>query len=231
MKLLAPYNCENEEILKETLNEQREVCNNIKLGSFIKRDDRRLKENSGSWTILHYLVTEILKVKGYVFYYQQLNPLAPEDHPDHYYQLTLSNDLWLKNGKKFGNFCIGLDGKYDLNNDHALVLTMVIENNAGYATPLAFAIQTIKQNIPCDHKGCNHEWYYQDLPSENGFERISKYANTQLWNPFVMINKHRPSKIAIQNLLRGSILCWFHIMKTIGKNFTHWNISWSIRYP
>ncbi|CAB4415594.1 unnamed protein product [Rhizophagus irregularis] len=93
MKLLAPYNGENEEILKETLNEQCEVCNNIKLGSFIKRDDRRLKENSGPWTILHYLVTEILKVKGYVLYYQQPNPLAPEDHPDHYYQLTLSNDL------------------------------------------------------------------------------------------------------------------------------------------
>ena len=99
------------------LNDQREVCNDIKLRGFIKRDDRRLKENSGSWTILHYLVTEILKLKGYVLYYQQPNPLAPENHPDHYYQLTLSNDLWLKNGQRYGKFCIGLDGKYDLNND------------------------------------------------------------------------------------------------------------------
>ncbi|CAB4415593.1 unnamed protein product [Rhizophagus irregularis] len=78
---------------------------------------------------------------------------------------------------------------------------MVVENNAGCATPLAFglsnkennwtirlAIQAIKQNIPCDHEGCNHEWYYQDLPSGNGFERIRE-------------------------------------------NFTHWNIPWSIRYP
>uniref|UniRef100_U9TLH0 Uncharacterized protein n=1 Tax=Rhizophagus irregularis (strain DAOM 181602 / DAOM 197198 / MUCL 43194) TaxID=747089 RepID=U9TLH0_RHIID len=187
MTLLAPYNGANEETLRNVLNEQREICNDTKLRGFIKRDDRRLKENSGSWTILHYLVTEILKVKGYVLYYQQPDPLAPEDHPDHYYQLTLSNDLWLKNGQKFGNFCIGLDGKYDLNNDHAPILTMIVENNTGCATPLAFAIQTIKQNIPCDHKGCNHEWYYQDLPSENGFERISKYANTQLWNPFEKI--------------------------------------------
>lgn len=39
-----------------------------------------------------------------------------------------------------------------------------------------------------------------------------------------MIDKHRPSRIAIQSLLRGSILCWFHIMKTIGENFSQWNI-------
>jgi hypothetical protein len=53
-----------------------------------------------------------------------------------------------------------------------------------------------------------------------GFERISNCANVQLWNPLAMIDKHRPLKIAIQNLLRGSILCWFHIMKTIGENFS-----------
>lgn len=67
MKLLAPYNGANEETLKEALNEQREICNDIKLRGFIKRDDRRLKENSESWTILHYLVTEILKLKVIYF--------------------------------------------------------------------------------------------------------------------------------------------------------------------
>ena len=40
MKLLVPYNGKSEEILKEALNEQREVYSNIKLHSFIKRDDR-----------------------------------------------------------------------------------------------------------------------------------------------------------------------------------------------
>ncbi|CAB4479906.1 unnamed protein product [Rhizophagus irregularis] len=135
------------------------------------------------------------------------------------------------NGQNFGNFCIGLDGKYDLNNDHAPILTMIVENNTGCATPLAFTIQAIKQNIPCSRSECNHEWYYQDLPSGKGFERISNCANIQLWNPLAIIDKHRPSRIAIQSLLRGSILCWFHIMKTIGENFSQWNIPWSIRYP
>ncbi|PKC54138.1 hypothetical protein RhiirA1_507803 [Rhizophagus irregularis] len=227
MTLLAPYNGANEETLRNVLNEQREICNDTKLRGFIKRDDRRLKENSGSWTILHYLVTEILKLKGYVLYYQQPDPLAPEDHPDHYYQLTLSNDLWLKNGQKFGNFCIGLDGKYDLNNDHAPILTMIVENNTGCATPLAFslsnkennwtirlAIQAIKQNIPVV------------------VVNVTMNGITKIYHPErAIIDKHRPSRIAIQSLLRGSILCWFHIMKTIGENFSQWNIPWSIRYP
>ncbi|PKY58463.1 hypothetical protein RhiirA4_480396 [Rhizophagus irregularis] len=46
--------------------------------------------------------------------------------------------IFLKNGQKFRNSCIGLDGKYDLNNDHAPILIMIIENNIGCATPLAF---------------------------------------------------------------------------------------------
>ena len=32
-----------------------------------------------------------------------------------------------------------------------------------------------------------------------------------------MIDKHRLSKIAVTNILRGTILYWFHVMKTIGK--------------
>ena len=43
-----------------------------------------MKENAGPWTILHYLITEILKPKGYILYYQQPNPLVLEDQPDHY---------------------------------------------------------------------------------------------------------------------------------------------------
>ena len=35
---------------------------------------------------------------------------------------------------------IGLDGKYDLNIDHAPVLSIVVENNAGCGTPLAFGM-------------------------------------------------------------------------------------------
>ncbi|PKY35989.1 hypothetical protein RhiirB3_533385 [Rhizophagus irregularis] len=87
---------------------------------------------------------------------------------------------------------------------------MIVENNTGCATPLAFglsnkennwtirlAIQAIKQNIPV--------------------VVVNVTMNA-------IIDKHRPSRIAIQSLLRGSILCWFHIMKTIGENFSQWNI-------
>ncbi|UZO14268.1 uncharacterized protein OCT59_005728 [Rhizophagus irregularis] len=82
-----------------------------------------------------------------------------------------------------------MDSKYDLNNDRAPVLVFVAENNSGSGTPLAF-----------------------------GFKRIRE-CNSSNWNSLVMIDKHRPSKIAIDNNLRGAILCWFHIMHTIGEDY------------
>lgn len=139
-KLLAPYNNANEEELKDALKNQRVICNDKKLRSFIMRDDRRIKENAGPWTILHYMVFDLLKPQGFVLYYQQPDLSKSENSIDHYYQLTLSHDLWLKNGKNFGQFCIGIDGKYDLNNDKAPVLTFVVENNIGIGTPLAFGL-------------------------------------------------------------------------------------------
>src|SRR3954447_7393984 len=99
-----------------------------------------MKENAGPWTNIILFSYRILKPKGYVLYYQQPNSLVSENQPDHYYQLTLSNNLWLKNGRRFGNFCIGIDGKYDLNNDHAPVLTVVVKNNARCTTPLVYYI-------------------------------------------------------------------------------------------
>ena len=87
---------------------------------------------------MHYLVTEILKLKGYVLFYQQPDLSQPENNEKHFYQLTLSNKFWLPNGKKFGQKCIGMDSKYDLNNDRAPLLVFIIENNAGSETSLAF---------------------------------------------------------------------------------------------
>ena len=109
-----------------------------KLRKLITRDDKRLKDNFGPWTILHNMVEQLLKPSGFVLYYQISNLHEPEDSPFRYYQLTVSDELWLRNGRDFGKICIGLDGKYDLNNDHAPVLSIVLENNAGHGTPLAF---------------------------------------------------------------------------------------------
>ena len=68
--------------------------------------------------------------------------MHPEDEKK-FYQLTLSNEFWLRNGKKFGQECIGMDSKHDLNNDRAPVLVFVVENNSGSGTPLAFGKKII----------------------------------------------------------------------------------------
>ncbi|UZO21775.1 uncharacterized protein OCT59_014160 [Rhizophagus irregularis] len=178
-KMLAPYNGANEEDLREALRNQKELCEDKKLYRFLVRDDRRTKENAGPWTILHYLVNEILKPKGNVLYYQQPNLSSSETSSEHFYQLTLSNQLWLKNAQRYGKYCIGVDSKYDLNSDRTPVLAVVAENDAGFGTPLVFglsnkennwttsiALKSLKNNIPCNDSNCEHKWYYEDLPNE-----------------------------------------------------------------
>jgi hypothetical protein len=92
-KLLASMNGANEEILSQELNNQKVICTDNKLKQFIACNDKRLKDNSGPWTILHYLIIEILKPKGYVLYYQRPNTSFSEDPSQQFYQLTLSDDL------------------------------------------------------------------------------------------------------------------------------------------
>jgi len=45
-----------------------------------------------------------------------------------------------------------------------------------------------------------------------------------------MIDKHRPTKLGVNGLLRGTILCWFHIMQCFGENLKNWNINKLLRY-
>ncbi|KAF0561860.1 gephyrin: PROVISIONAL [Gigaspora margarita] len=62
---------------------------------------------------------------------------------------------------------------------------MVIKNNTGHGTPLAFglsnkennwtirlAITAVKNNILCIDSACKHLWHYEDLPNKKGFQRI-----------------------------------------------------------
>ena len=63
------------------------------------------------------LVNKLFKPKGYILYYQIPNLLL-EITSKYFYQLTLSDQLWLKNAQRYGHYCIGVDSKYDLNNDH-----------------------------------------------------------------------------------------------------------------
>ncbi|CAG8608079.1 6161_t:CDS:2, partial [Scutellospora calospora] len=128
-KLLVSLNGTSEEELNNALSNNREICSNTKLKWFITHEDRRLKEN---------LQPDLSK---------------PEDSPDHYYQLTVSDEFWLRNGRKFGQLYFRIDRKYDLNIDRAPVLTMVVENNTGHGTSLAFRVE----GIVCGTILC---WFY-----------------------------------------------------------------------
>ena len=93
------------------------------------------------------------------------------------------------------------------------------------------AILAIQNNIPCNDNNCLHEWYYEDLSNGKGFRRLLKCnKELRIWKPFAMIDKSRATKSAITNILRGTFLCWFHIMQTLGENLNQWSIPWSIRY-
>lgn len=137
-KLLAPYNNNGEDALRNAFSTGREVCNDKTLKHFINREDRRLKDRTGPWTILHYLIVEVLKPKGYVLYYQQPDLSKPEETADRYYQLTVSDEYWLKKGRDYGQYYLGIDGKYDLNIDRAPVLSIIVESKTKQAIPLAF---------------------------------------------------------------------------------------------
>ncbi|CAG8836935.1 25725_t:CDS:1, partial [Racocetra persica] len=124
-----------------------------------------------------------------ILYYQQPNMNVPENNSDHYYQLTLSDDLWLQQTRDFGSFCFGIDGKYDLDSDGAPILSLVVEDNAGYRTSIAFglsnkennhtirlAIEAVQHNILCNEIDCMHEYEYMELPNSKGFMRAWWYA-------------------------------------------------------
>ncbi|CAG8592531.1 2075_t:CDS:2, partial [Funneliformis caledonium] len=179
-KLLMPFNGAEENELKEALKNQRQICNNNKLRSYLMHDDQRLGENS-----------EVLKLKGYILYYQQPDPLQSEEEKQ-FYQLTLSNEFWLRNGKKFGQNCIGMDSKHDLNNDRTPVLVLVTENNSDSGTPLAFGglVFSPKDNI----SECNSDPF---RPPE------LKHKTNKGASPKAVTKLHKPSRI-LQTLQSNS---------------------------
>ncbi|CAG8690264.1 15221_t:CDS:2 [Cetraspora pellucida] len=96
-KLLFSLNGANKEELNKALLNSREICNSKKLERFVIYENRRLKDYTDLWTILHYLVKKILKPKGYILFYQQPNLSKPENSAEHYYQLIVFDEFWLCN--------------------------------------------------------------------------------------------------------------------------------------
>ena len=48
--------------------------------------------------------------------------------------------------------------------------------------------------------------YYEDLPDNAGFQRITPCSNIDSWNPVAMIDKHRPTKLGVDGLLTLLVL-------------------------
>ncbi|CAG8570870.1 5140_t:CDS:2, partial [Diversispora eburnea] len=90
-------------------------------------------------------------------------------------------------GIDFEQFCIGIDGKYNLNIDRAPILTMIVKNNIGYGTPLVFGLSNKENN-----------WSIR--LAVNAVKQNIPYCNNQIWNPYIMIDKHRPSKLGVEGL-------------------------------
>ncbi|PKK66245.1 hypothetical protein RhiirC2_853023 [Rhizophagus irregularis] len=99
----------------------------------------------------------------------------------------------------------------------------ITKNNAGFATPIAFGMSN-KEN--------NHTIRLAISSIKNNHvTEITPCSNINPWNPVAMIDKHRPTKLGVDGLLSGTILCWFHIMQSFGENLKNWNINQSLRYP
>ncbi|RIB23534.1 hypothetical protein C2G38_2242639 [Gigaspora rosea] len=208
MEILAPYNNLNENQLNYAHKNNKDLCIEQQLKRLVERDDNRLRDNIGPWTILDQLINSELKNQGKVLYYQRYYSSAPENSPECYYKLTVSDEMWLQQGRDCGYFCFGIDGKYDLNNEKVPVLAIVIEDQAGYGSLLAFG-----------------------LSDKENHHTIKMAVQAVQANIPSMIDKHCPTQLTLQGLIRGTILCCFHIMAMLGEHLQTWKVDSSLRYP
>jgi len=128
LKLLAPFNGASKEQLEIEEKYGTNVCNEKKLQQLLERNNKYIRGDLGPWTILHGLIIDELKKNDSVLYYQQEDQAAPLNSPQHYYQLTVSDNMWLEQARDYGSFCFGIDAKYDLNNDRAPIHALVVED-------------------------------------------------------------------------------------------------------
>ncbi|CAG8539081.1 11529_t:CDS:2 [Diversispora eburnea] len=237
-KILVSKQGATEADLNQEIVKNRDICNAKQLKRLIVRDDRRVRDNAGPWTVLQHYIQDILKPRGHVLYYQNPDLSADENSPDRYYQLIVSDDLWLINGRDFGEHYFCIDGNNELNMDRATVLTIVVETPTGHPTPLAngddkipvkIAISTIKANIPCNRLGCTHPWRYEDLPNDKGFQKVRDCSSLNPWNPIAMVDQHIPIIQEVNNVVRGTVLSWTYIMLKLAEKLKLWDIPKSLR--
>jgi hypothetical protein len=229
-KMLNPFNNQSPEILGVVTQVGKRLCTDKQLEALVMRDKARMRDDMGAWTRAHYLLIDKLRPYGFILHYQRDDPNMPEDDPARYYVCVMSSDVLLGFASRYGQQCFGIDSKHDLNKDRAPVLAMCVEDEFGWAVPIGFAqtnkennhtirlaVETVGQNLPCDNQDCDHAYQYEDLPNGKGFRRIRPCSRERPpWRPYAMMDKHRPTKLALMNIARRTILCTFHVMQTLG---------------
>ncbi|CAG8450024.1 15505_t:CDS:2, partial [Acaulospora morrowiae] len=245
-KILVSKQGATEADLNQVVVKNREICNAKQLKRLIVRDDRRIRDNAGPWTVLQHYIQDLLKPRGHVLYYQNPDLSADENSADRYYQLIVSDDYWLMNGRDFGQHYLCIDGNNELNMDRATVLTIAVETLSGHSTPLAFALSNgddkapvritilaIRENLPCKRSDCSHPWRYEDLPKNKGFRRVRDCSSLQSWNPIAMIDQNIPIMQEITDVVHGVVLSWTFIMLKLAEKLRFWDVpkSQSGRIP
>lgn len=91
--MLAKLNGAQRDVLQPALENVHYQAKEYSLQRYLERDDCRLSDGSGPWTVVKGLVAGILKEKGHVLYYQEANITLPEGDPDRYYVLVTSDDI------------------------------------------------------------------------------------------------------------------------------------------
>ncbi|RIB09413.1 hypothetical protein C2G38_2044334 [Gigaspora rosea] len=76
---------------------------------------------------------------------------------------------------------------------------------------IILVVLLFKNNIPWTDPMCEHLWHYKDLPNKKEFQRIRNY-------------KYWPSKLEVEGIVHGTILCWFYIMQAFEENLKTLNI-------
>ncbi|CAG8579519.1 2465_t:CDS:2 [Gigaspora rosea] len=110
----------------------------------------------------------------------------PLNSLEHYYQLTVSDNMWLEQARDYGLFCFGINTKYNLNNNCAPINTLVVEDEENWGMPIGFAlsnkenmhtirlaVEAIRANIPCKNINCDHPYEYIALPNNKGFKSLA----------------------------------------------------------
>ncbi|PKK67864.1 hypothetical protein RhiirC2_782960 [Rhizophagus irregularis] len=115
-----------EKQIRDIATNERPVANNSFLKDLLRpfsiliiHDDRRV---AGPWTILQNYIQDLLKPRDHVLYYHTPDLSSSEDSSERYYQLIVSDNLWLK------NYCFCIDENNELNiMEQATILAIVVE--------------------------------------------------------------------------------------------------------